>query len=513
MRVSLAALFYVEGANMGKIDAIYARQSVDRADSISVESQLEFCQYEARGGEYKVYTDKGYSGKNTDRPNFKKMMQDIKAGKVNRVIVYKLDRISRSILDFTSMMEEFQGYGVEFVSCTERFDTSSPMGRAMLNICVVFAQLERETIQKRVLDAYAARSKHGFYMGGRVPYGFELEPYRINGKRTSRYKAVPEEVKVVQLIYEMYAEPGTSLADITKYLLDNKIQNRKGEYWDRCNLALLIKNPIYLKADLRIYDFFVKHGATPINDPADFVGTNGCYLYRGEGADRKTVSLEGQTLVIAPHEGIVPSNIWIKARNKCINNKQIAKPSKAKNSWLVGKVKCGKCGYALCVKKSGAKASKYFLCSRHLSAKDCEGVGGIDVRTLESYVLAEMQKFLQGYSASASDKTDPKVTQLQIKEKRVDAEIESLLEKVSQANDTLMNYINNRIEELDKQRGKIQNDICELTQTGIGADADVVNDYLTKWEQLTLDDKRSVVDILISKISATKESVVIEWKK
>lgn len=152
------------------IDAIYTRQSVDRADSISIESQMEFCQYETRGGEYRYYSDRGFSGKNTDRPDFQRMMNDIKNGEIKRVIVYKLDRISRSILDFTSMMEEFHKYGVEFVSTTKKFDTSSPMGRAMLNICIVFAQLERETIQKRVADAYASRSKHGFFMGGPVPY-------------------------------------------------------------------------------------------------------------------------------------------------------------------------------------------------------------------------------------------------------------------------------------------------------------------------------------------------------
>ena len=89
------------------IDAIYTRQSVDRADSISIESQMEFCQYETRGGEYRYYSDRGFSGKNTDRPDFQRMMNDIKNGEIKRVIVYKLDRISRSILDFTSMMEEF----------------------------------------------------------------------------------------------------------------------------------------------------------------------------------------------------------------------------------------------------------------------------------------------------------------------------------------------------------------------------------------------------------------------
>ena len=134
---------------MNRTDAIYARQSIDKKDSISIESQIEFCQYELKGGQYRLYTDKGYSGKNTDRPKFQELMQDIEKGIISKVIVYKLDRISRSILDFANMMESFQLHGVEFVSSTEKFDTSTPMGRAMLNICIVFAQLERETIQKR----------------------------------------------------------------------------------------------------------------------------------------------------------------------------------------------------------------------------------------------------------------------------------------------------------------------------------------------------------------------------
>ena len=139
---------------MNRINAIYARQSVDRADSISIESQIEFCKYELKGGSFREYKDRGYSGKNTTRPQLQQLLADIRRGEVEKVIVYKLDRISRSILDFSNMMELFQQYQVEFVSSTEKFDTSTPMGRAMLNICIVFAQLERETIQKRVCDAY-----------------------------------------------------------------------------------------------------------------------------------------------------------------------------------------------------------------------------------------------------------------------------------------------------------------------------------------------------------------------
>ena len=131
-----------------RIDAIYARQSVDKKDSISIESQIEFCKYELKGGNCKEYTDKGYSGKNTDRPKFQELVRDIKRGLIAKVVVYKLDRISRSILDFANMMELFQQYNVEVVSSTEKFDTSTPMGRAMLNICIVFAQLERETMVK-----------------------------------------------------------------------------------------------------------------------------------------------------------------------------------------------------------------------------------------------------------------------------------------------------------------------------------------------------------------------------
>ena len=106
-------------------DALYFRQSVERVDSISIESQLEYCKYETRGNPYKEYIDRGYSGKNTNRPAFEEMLEDIRQGKISRVIVYKLDRISRSILDFANMMDIFQKYNVEFVSSTERFDTST----------------------------------------------------------------------------------------------------------------------------------------------------------------------------------------------------------------------------------------------------------------------------------------------------------------------------------------------------------------------------------------------------
>ena len=198
--------------------AIYARKSVFREDSISIESQIEHCQYEAKGEETIVYSDNGFSGKNTDRPEYQRMIEDIKSKKINKVIVYKLDRISRSILDFSRMMDLFQKMNVAFVSATEHFDTSSPMGRAMLNICIVFAQLERETIQQRVAEAYASRSNKGFYMGGKIPYGYIKVPIIINGIKTSMYEQQPEEAEVIRFIYELYSKPSVTLGDVLREL-------------------------------------------------------------------------------------------------------------------------------------------------------------------------------------------------------------------------------------------------------------------------------------------------------
>ena len=202
-----------------RIDAIYARQSVDKKDSISIESQIEFCKYELKGGNCKEYTDKGYSGKNTDRPKFQELVRDIKRGLIAKVVVYKLDRISRSILDFANMMELFQQYNVEFVSSTEKFDTSTPMGRAMLNICIVFAQLERETIQKRVTDAYYSRSQQvsRWWKALTAPYRADQDgryQHKEAGGKPGRSGKYP-------LMFEMYADPATSYGDITRYFAEH----------------------------------------------------------------------------------------------------------------------------------------------------------------------------------------------------------------------------------------------------------------------------------------------------
>ncbi len=502
---------------MNRYIALYGRQSLYKEDSISVETQIEYSKYEAHGEPYKVYIDKGYSGKDINRPGFEEMLADLEKGFISRVIVYKLDRISRSILDFSNMMEIFQKHGVEFISTTEKFDTSTPIGRAMLNICIVFAQLERETIQKRIADAYYARSKKGFYMGGRVPYGFGLEKVKIDGINTSKYVPIPEEIEHLELLFSKYSESSASLGDIIRFFRDNNINNVRGVPWSTARLSEIMRNPVYVKADVDVYNFYKSQGTNIINPIEDFTGSNACYLYKGATSETsKFNNLADKDLVLAPHEGVISSKVWLKCRRKCLNNKQSTKPLKAKNSWLVGKVKCGKCGYALTVAKANTKWGRYFVCSNRLNMKTCEGVGKtIYADILEQYMLAAIKKKLEEFNELTADDelgTNPKLNEEKIRLSRLEDEIEQLLNKVGCANETLMKYINEKIEVLDAERAELKKEIYKLSSAANDNNFIVVKNHVDKWSDLTFSDRQAVVDALISIIYITGDQIEITWK-
>lgn len=499
-------------------DAIYTRQSVDKMDSISIESQLEYCKYETRGNPYKSYSDKGYSGKNTNRPAFEEMLEDIKQGKVSRVIVYKLDRISRSILDFANMMEIFAAHNVEFVSSTERFDTSTPIGRAMLNICIVFAQLERETIQKRVADAYYSRSKRGFYMGGRIPYGFEKTNTVIDGIRTSMYVPIPEEAEQIRLMYSLYANEDNSLGDIISYFNEHGIKHLRGGMWSVGRISDMLRNPIYVMADADVYDFFKSQGANVINPVSDYTGYNACYLYQGTvSKTRKQLDLTDKEIVLAPHQGIIPARDWIKCRIRCLNNRQSTRTCKATTSWLVGKVKCGKCGYGLTIVKANTKWHRYFVCATSLATKkeNCKGTGGtIYADVLEEYMINAIRKKLSEFktlSQKRKKQISPKINENKIRMTEIENEINDLLSKVVGANAVLMQYINERVESLDAERKKLQEENISLTCNQNKQNFDVISSHVQDWDNVSFEDKQSVVDTLIKVIHIADGNIEITW--
>lgn len=499
--------------------ALYARQSIDKRESISIESQVEACKLKTMGNSYKIYTDKGYSGKNTDRPQFQQMMNDIKNGLITHVVVYRLDRISRSILDFAAMMDTFEIYKVEFISHTESFDTSSAIGKAMLSICIVFAQLERETIQQRVMDAYYARSKRGFFMGGKVPYGYAIEDTFIDGKKTSKFIENPEESEHVRLMYELYANPDNSLGDIIKYFIAHGIKHLRNGNWNTARISEILRNPVYVQADADIYTFFAGQGTNIINSVSEFTGEQSCYLYKGtETANSRKSSLKDKELVLAPHKGIISSELWLKCRVRCMNNKQSTKTNKARNSWLLGKIKCGKCGNRLDLTKAKTKMGRYFLCGTMLATKKsaCTGTGGtLYADILEETLLNKIKEKLTTFeklSQNEANKTQPRINEIKIKIAQLDKEIETLVGKVGMANDVLMRYINEQILKLDNDRKSLNNELVKLTH-GISKETlSAISDHTENWEKLSFEDKQTVVDTLIDVIHVADGKIHIKWR-
>ncbi|MFR3755417.1 MAG: recombinase family protein [Enterocloster sp.] len=197
---------------------IYSRKSVYTGKGESVENQIEMCREyisakipESDKAEIVVYEDEGFSAKNTNRPQFQKMLRDIKLNKPEYVVCYRLDRISRNVSDFSSLIEDLNSYNISFVCIKEEFDTSKPMGKAMMYIASVFAQLERETIAERVRDNMLMLARTGRWLGGTTPTGFTSEKIQeiiIDGKiKTScKLKDNPEELKTIDCILEKFLE-------------------------------------------------------------------------------------------------------------------------------------------------------------------------------------------------------------------------------------------------------------------------------------------------------------------
>ena len=259
--------------------AVYTRQSLDKKDSISIETQIDECTSRAGNATYKIYSDKGYSGKDTKRPAFKEMMEDIKSGVIDQVIVYKLDRISRNVVDFVQMHETFTKYGASFVSCKEGFDSSTQLGRLLMMMLISFAQFERESIQQRVKDSYYSRGSKGFYMGGALPYGFKKENTVIDGINTSQLVADEENSKLVIELYERYALTDVSLGQLSTDLNKRGIKSSKGVSWDSGKISRMLRNPLYVRANVDVYVYYQQKKCNITNPMEDYIGTNGFYIY------------------------------------------------------------------------------------------------------------------------------------------------------------------------------------------------------------------------------------------
>src|ERR1700683_1958368 len=190
--------------------AIYTRKSSEEGleqSFNSLQAQREACEayiasHHHEGWQViaRKYDDGGFSGGNMNRPALKQLLDDIAARLVDTVVVYKVDRLTRSLIDFAKIIEAFDQKGVSFVSVTQQFNTTSSMGRLTLNVLLSFAQFEREVTGERIRDKIAASKRKGMWMGGRVPLGYDLKDRKLIVN--------PAEAKQVQEIFRVYLEVG-----------------------------------------------------------------------------------------------------------------------------------------------------------------------------------------------------------------------------------------------------------------------------------------------------------------
>src|SRR4051794_12497824 len=227
--------------------AVYTRKSSEEGLEMefnSLEAQRESCEAyvasQRAEGWLLVpdrYDDGGFSGGTLDRPALKRLLADTEAGKVDVVVVYKIDRLSRSLVDFSRLVEVFDQHKVTFVSVTQSFNTTTSMGRLTLNILLSFAQFEREVIGERIRDKFAASRKRGMWMGGWAPLGYEVRDRKLIVNQV--------DAKLVRSIFQRFLKTG-SATTLARELIAENARNKYGKLIDKGILYKMLSNPVYV---------------------------------------------------------------------------------------------------------------------------------------------------------------------------------------------------------------------------------------------------------------------------
>lgn len=344
---------------------IYARQSVEKKESISIEMQVELGRsLVPEGEEAVIYEDRGYTGTNVNRPAFQQMLVEIRRGRINGIIVYKLDRISRSLSDFARLSEELEQHGVKLISYGENLDTGSPMGMMLVRLLIMFAEMEQKTISARIRDNYYARAEMKKPLGGAPPYGYNRD-WTVN----------PAEAETILSVFQQ-ALCGKSLDQLAQTLNGRGIPSPKGKKWTGMQISRMLRNPVYVKGSAEVYAHFLGKNAELLHPPEEYVTGNGCICIR-----------RGASMVIAAgtHRGIIDDGLWLAVQNTLARRKPSSNAGSGSMSWLQGLVLCGHCGEA-CYVRSNGKGYRYFTC-RGRRMGICRGLKALHTENVEK--LAE----------------------------------------------------------------------------------------------------------------------------
>lgn len=503
--------------------AIYARKSIEKENSISCETQLEYCRAmlkpDERCEQVLTYVDNGFSGGNVNRDGFQNMMRKVEQGKITKVVVYRLDRISRSLSDFVNILNTFKTFGVEFSSSQEAFDTGSPYGELIVKILAVFSEFERNSIIQRVTQAYEHRSEMGFYMGGRKPYGFDLEPTVINNIKTKRLKPIFDEIEQIKYIYDAYAVEQVSLGRLLKNLVENEIKTLSGAGWTTAKLSTIIKNPIYVRADSSIYEYFQMHNAQIVSPPEAFDGIHGIQIYGKTKHEADNSDWSDIKVVVMTHEGVIDSDTWLKCQQKLSKNRQIRNAVSNKTSWLGGKIICGRCGRTMTTikgKTGSGEIRRYFTCTGKTHFKDCKGTKTtIYAESLEDMVYTEIAnklETLKSIRTSERKSLHPEINELRNKIKAIELSQNKIADMLlsPDANTDLLEIMNQKASKLKSEKAEILLKIDEIESTELNVKQAI--NLSKKWKTASFEEKRGVCSIIINRIVIDEDgNIEIVW--
>ncbi len=527
-----------------KIIAIYSRKSKFTGKGESIGNQVEMCREYIRinFGEVDalnamVFEDEGFSGGDTNRPAFKKMRAGIENKEFYAVVVYRLDRISRNVSDFSDFIENLSHKKIIFVSIREQFDTSTPMGRAMMYISSVFAQLERETIAERIRDNMRELAKTGRWLGGTTPTGYCSESVKsvtVDGKtkKACKLKLIPDEAEIVKLIFDLFIKYG-SLTATEAELLDKKILTKNGNQFTRFSVKTILQNPVYMIADEQAYNYLISREVDLFSSKEDFDGIHGIMAYN------RTEQTKGKMTVYKPmnewivsvgkHKGIIPGNVWVDVQNSLERNKDKSfRRPRINMSLLTGLLYCS-CGSKMYPKLTKRKADDgkavfTYVCKLKERSKkklcDCRNLGGnlIDdiviekIRELagDNKELIKQLKNNNTFCDIDGEDFDKRIENMKKEKADLHKKVNNLIDTISNLdNDLTKNSILDRINQMHMEIDSIDMRIDELKcisnskfldDIQFDAICQLLKVFKNTFDDMTCEQKRTAIARIVDRI-------------
>lgn len=382
----------------------YGRKSVfsDKSDSIDNQFRMSKDYVDARfSGQIESwvqYSDEDFTGANTNRPDLTRMLNDIKAGMYDALVVYQLDRLSRDVRDFANIYALLEEHHVMFISIKENIDTTTPIGRAMMYVTIVFAQMERETIAARVTDNMLGLAKKGYWTGGNPPVGYVRERIVVDGKKHVTIVQDPEGVKYVQWIFDTFIDGGHSLQSMETLFKNQGIRTKSGAFFSTNQIYRILTSPFCVEATPEIYDYFAEKGCQmDSQSPREkWDGSVGVMVYGRTTEKNKKHELQTPDkwmVCLGIQKPFIKADKWISVQDRFAKNK-FDKTMKYDVPLLKGVLRCS-CGSIMPTsrkkKVSGGVSSWYYCLKRMRQGPEVCDSHQIKCEKLDEKVLDVMR--------------------------------------------------------------------------------------------------------------------------